>query len=165
MAKSRDKPPHPNRMRHALDDTVHSLEDLLRNELAAPDADTGPAPAATRPAAGARRRRAPPSAADAPVPAEGLQQELPNLDPNVPGYDDIPVLHDAIEPGDPTPAPAATGSAAARQIAVRAVARLNIELRRAGRAPLEPATVDRLASILRDVLAEAAPNMDNKPDQ
>ena len=67
--------------------------------------------------------------------------------------DDIPVLHEvaheilaAADGALPTPEQA-------REIAVHVVARLNIELRKGGAAPLDPSTIDRLQQLLREALA------------
>lgn len=61
-------------------------------------------------------------------------------------WDDIPVLNDAVD--------SSTGPlfAMVRDIACKAVARLNISLRKAGQAPLDPVMIDRLETALRDTL-------------
>lgn len=69
-------------------------------------------------------------------------------------WDDIPVLNEVVDL-PPQVAPAAPN---ARTVAVRVVARLNIELRAAGTAPLDPAIIDRLEHLLREALdPNAAP--------
>lgn len=63
-------------------------------------------------------------------------------------WDDIPVLNEVVD----LPTRAAAAVPNARTVAVRVVARLNIELRQAGTAPLDPAIIDRLERLLREAL-------------
>lgn len=61
-------------------------------------------------------------------------------------WDDIPVLNEVVDlPMQPAPPNA-------RTVAVRVVARLNIELRKAGTPPLDPAIIDRLEQLLHEAL-------------
>lgn len=67
-------------------------------------------------------------------------------------WDDIPVLSEVVDlPVQTTPA-----APNARTVAVRVVARLNIELRKAGTEPLDPAIIDRLEQLLREALDPSA---------
>ncbi len=94
-------------------------------------------------------------------------------DQAAPASDDIPVLQDivlALESAD-----AATGTRAAtdpaphalpaadrvREIAIKAIARLNIELRTCGERPLDARMVDRLQYVLREVLEQSTANVEN----
>ncbi len=96
----------------------------------------------------------------------------------MPGWDDIPVLHNAVfvpPPETPPPEPAAgsrTGApvqfevplppaTTAREIAIQVAARVNVELRRSGRRGLSSDVIARLALLLREALAQAAANRDN----
>lgn len=67
-------------------------------------------------------------------------------------WDDIPVLNEVVD----LPTQAAAAAPNARTVAVRVVARLNIELRKAGTAPLDPAIIDRLEHLLREALDPSA---------
>lgn len=85
--------------------------------------------------------------------------------------DDIPVLHEVAAPPPRAPLlPAAVdaeplpGNDRARDIAIRVIARLNIELRERGQPGLEPVLINRLQRVLREELAQHAPNMDNSAD-
>jgi hypothetical protein len=70
-------------------------------------------------------------------------------------FDDIPVLQDMVTP-PPAGSPAADDSAPAmdpqklRDLSIRAVARLNIELRKQGEPPLDARLIDRLQRLLRE---------------
>lgn len=82
-------------------------------------------------------------------------------------FDDIPVLEDAIEHPQEHVVPPATiahvlESPKLRQLAIRVVARLNIELRRGNERPLKARTVDRLQQILREELETLEANVENK---
>jgi hypothetical protein len=82
-------------------------------------------------------------------------------------FDDIPVLEDAIEHPHEHIVPPATiahvlESPKLRQLAIRVVARLNIELRRGNERPLKARTVDRLQQILREELEALETNVENK---
>lgn len=79
-------------------------------------------------------------------------------------WDDVPVLNEvvALPRGasvgiDDAPLPPPEK---AREIAVRVIAKLNIELRKAGNAPLDPVIIDRLEQVLREMLVAVQP----KPD-
>jgi hypothetical protein len=87
--------------------------------------------------------------------------------PTAPSADDIPVLEDIALPPPTSSSMAAQAAASpdgggvrldpsqAHELAVRVVARLNVELRRAGERPLEPRLIHRLERLLREALAEA----------
>jgi hypothetical protein len=103
-------------------------------------------------------------------------------------WDDIPVLEEVVaevaaeyEPGAHEHAPA--GETAAEQqppanlalplpapsrahdLAVRTVAKLNIELRKAGKRPLDAKVIARLAMMLRETLESDAAKVENKPQE
>lgn len=67
-------------------------------------------------------------------------------------WDDIPVLNEIValptqvELAQPNP----------RTVAVRVIAKLNIELRKAGNTPLDPVIIDRLEHLLREALTASA---------
>lgn len=60
----------------------------------------------------------------------------------------------------PLPAPSR-----AHELAVRTVARLNIELRKAGKRPLDAKVIARLAMMLRETLESDAAKVENKPHE
>jgi hypothetical protein len=122
--------------------------------------------------------------AGAPVPDDGALRSAGD-------WDDIPVLEDVVvdelepEPLPPAPAgPADRGAPAhapaavpaqvnlalplpapnrAHDLAVKTVAKLNIELRKTGKRPLDPKVITRLAMMLREALESDTANVDNKP--
>jgi len=63
-------------------------------------------------------------------------------------WDDIPVLNDVVEPDGMVQ----ITHEQVRTVAIQSVARLNIELRKAGQVPLEAAMIDRLEAALREAL-------------
>lgn len=65
--------------------------------------------------------------------------------------DDIPVLNEAIAVEDATPA-VLPNSDKAREIVIRAIARLNIERRKAGEPLLDIKLIERLRRILTESL-------------
>lgn len=67
-------------------------------------------------------------------------------------WEDVPVLNEVVV----LPADAAPPPERAREIAVRVIAKLNIELRKAGNATLDPVIIDRLEQLLREALLAAA---------
>lgn len=83
---------------------------------------------------------------------------------------DIPVLEDAVafplplEEPEPLPPVVIPGfePAQVRKLAVRVVARLNIELRKKGERPVKAKVIDRLQRILAEELESLARNMENK---
>lgn len=79
------------------------------------------------------------------------ESPLPTLD------DGIPVLHEIaeIEPGHEPPTPEQL-----RHIAIRVIARLNIERRKAGEAPLDIRTIERLQQLLKEALSGDHPRDD-----
>ena len=122
---------------------------------------------------------------------QGLQAELPLTTPSAPSpapiqagpsafvpddalprpslgsWDDIPVLQDAIEvPETPAPAPVANASQGqAHRMAIQIAARLNVELRRAGKSPLSTDIVTRLVHLLQETLALGTSKVDNRPQR
>jgi len=100
-------------------------------------------------------------------------------------WDDIPVLHEAVELTEDTD----TGGAghetnpddilaemefvpsaanlppadAAHRLAIQVAARLNVELRKSGQGGLSSDIITRLARLLQEALAKGAPNMENTP--
>jgi hypothetical protein len=69
--------------------------------------------------------------------------------------DDIPVLNEVAEPAAAAP-PSTTSLPSAKQardIAIRVVARLNIERRKAGETPLDIKAIERLQKILKETLS------------
>ncbi len=188
--------------KHALDEVLKSLQDLVRNELAEERAPlpseqasrkmppaarpTTPAPAtsprtsdspadaipvltdpigraipgtktATRQAA-----RAPVAAAVAkPIPADGLQTELPlalvdDVTAVNAAAEDIPVLQHVVVPPPVPIARERTPATIARRIANEVATRLAAELGRAGTSRLEPAIIRRLEDLLREALEKQA---------
>jgi len=57
-----------------------------------------------------------------------------------------------LDPAAPTPSPSSAPRKPVRDIAVRTVAKLNIELRRCGERTLDPRMVDRLQFVLQELL-------------
>ncbi len=100
-------------------------------------------------------------------------------------WDDIPVLHEAVEltedtesgeaghetdPGDMIATMEYVQSAAnlppadaAHRLAIQVAARLNVELRKSGQGGLSSDIITRLARLLKEALAKGAPNMENTP--
>jgi hypothetical protein len=82
---------------------------------------------------------------------------------------DIPVLEDAIELADELEPPAGgsalPSAAEARRLAIQVAARLNVELRKAGKPGLSSEVITRLAHLLEETLAKGAANMDNNPPE
>jgi hypothetical protein len=84
--------------------------------------------------------------------AETLAHEL--------AFDDIPVLQDVVTP---PPAEGRSGDDSApaidpqklRELSIRTVARLNIELRKRGESPLDARLIDRLQRLLREELEKS----------
>jgi hypothetical protein len=71
--------------------------------------------------------------------------------------DDIPVLSDVVAPGHaPSPPPAD-----AHSLAIRVIARANIERRKRGEPQLDPKTVHQIELILEEELEKAAPKGEN----
>lgn len=84
--------------------------------------------------------------------------------PDSANWDDIPVLEEIAAHPDEEMKPAAVPAPGrAREIAVKVVAKLNIELRKCGERALDPRTIDRLQSVLREALEAEGANVDNKP--
>ncbi len=128
--------------------TKKPVPDEIKTETApAPESDKAPDDQAPRPAAGKKRARATAPESKPPVTAKF------NLD-------DIPVLHEVVAPPAgsmlaPPPAPPQAPLPApdrARDIVVRAVAKLNVELRKSGGAGLDTKTILRLQNLIRQGL-------------
>lgn len=178
--KPKSRRPSP---KHTLDEVLRSLQDLVQNELAEtrkqatptawetpPDTEAAThaqtsAPASAADESPAADALAPWAAAEAPAPNEVATHEETLAEPNTAArapeqrsinWDDIPVLNEVVMSPAAVATPALPPSSAARELALKAVARLNIELRKAGNAPLPPAIIDRLEHILREAL-EAHP--------
>jgi hypothetical protein len=85
--------------------------------------------------------------------AETLAHEL--------AFDDIPVLQDVVTPPPAEEGRAGNDSALAidpqklRELSIRTVARLNIELRKRGESPLDARLIDRLQRLLREELEKS----------
>jgi hypothetical protein len=133
-----------------------------------------------------------PAADGEPVEAVDRHEPEQPVDSRVPetagDWDDIPVLDEVVaemaaeyEPGEHEP-PAAGETAAetpppanlalplpapsrAHDLAVRTVAKLNIELRKAGKRPLDAKVIARLAMMLRETLESDAAKVENKPHE
>ncbi len=80
--------------------------------------------------------------------------------------DDIPVLREvaALSPAakrDTKDSGATPARERARKLAVKIIARLNIELREKGKPELEPLIINRLQRILEEELAQQATNVEN----
>lgn len=74
--------------------------------------------------------------------------------------DSIPLLEDEVTPGLPA---TSLDPKQARELAIRAIARLNIELRKAGERGLEVKTIQRLQALLREELEKAGTTGENTP--
>lgn len=132
-----------------------------------------------------------PVAEDQPPPAGDVHEPGQSADSGAPqtagDWDDIPVLEEVVaemaaehEPAEheppaagevvveTTPAnlalPLPTPSRA-HDLAVRTVAKLNIELRKAGKRPLDAKVIARLAMMLRETLESDAAKVENKPHE
>lgn len=113
--------------------------------------------------------------------AQGLQTELPLPPPQPPApaaatqpgleqaWDDsIPILQDTIDALEPTataPAASIRPQDEAHRMAIQIAARLNVDLRRAGKPALSSDTVTRLVYLLQEALAQSALNVDNRPQR
>lgn len=137
--------------KHTLEDVLRGLQDLLHHELADPPSDP---PKAPKPPRASRPRREPASGAAAPeAPPEGRARPLEQM--SMP-WDDVPELNEVV--AHPQATMTAGPAKSPRDAAVRAIAKLNIELRKAGQPPLDAAIIDRLARLLRaEFETEAAP--------
>ena len=86
--------------------------------------------------------------------------------PSLGSWDDIPVLQDAVEVAETAvTAPAVKPQDQAHRMAIQIAARLNVELRRAGKHPLSTDIITRLVHLLQETLAQSTPNVDNKPQR
>ena len=183
--KPKSRRPSP---KHTLDEVLRSLQDLVQNELA--ETRKHPVPTAWETPAEAPSAAQPPSEpppteaneaeplsewADEATPAsEAAPTDARSAEslaaPRAPeqtsiNWDDIPVLNEVVMSPAPAHAPSLPPDTAARDIALKAVARLNIELRKAGNAPLPPAIIDRLEHILREILAAHPADAPARPNE
>lgn len=71
-------------------------------------------------------------------------------------WEDVPVLNEIVVLPTDAVATAVPPPERAREIAVRVIAKLNIERRKAGNATLDPVIIDRLEQLLREALIAAA---------
>ncbi len=98
------------------------------------------------------------------IPAFVPDDALPR--PSLGSWDDIPVLQDTVEVAETTvAAPAIKPRDQAHRMAIQIAARLNVELRRAGKHPLGTDIITRLVHLLQETLAQSTPNVDNKPQR
>lgn len=82
---------------------------------------------------------------DTPAAHDGPEQTSINWD-DIPVLNEIVALPTQVELAQPNP----------RTVAVRVIAKLNIELRKAGNTPLDPVIIDRLEHLLREALTASA---------
>lgn len=86
--------------------------------------------------------------------------------PSLGSWVNIPVLQDAVDvPETPLTTPTSNAHPSqgqAHRMAIQIAARLNVELRRAGKPPLSSDIVTRLVHLLKETLALGMPNVDNK---
>ena len=89
--------------------------------------------------------------------------------PSLGSWVNIPVLQDAVDaPETPLTTPTSNAHPSqgqAHRMAIQIAARLNVELRRAGKPPLSSDIVTRLVHLLKETLALGMPNVDNKPQR
>jgi hypothetical protein len=175
MSKTDKGKPHPS-AKHALDEVLQNLQDLVRNELADdPPAATGEKRDPRSPAT--PRKPTPPPHPEQGIPtltervmatpsiktkakhavtAAGLQEELAlDLDapvartpaaPPAPAADDIPVLHHVVVP------PPNDSPSEAQRVAAALAARFDALLRESGKRALDPAMIARLEQLVREAL-------------
>jgi hypothetical protein len=98
----------------------------------------------------------------APAPGEPAAADVSDLG-------EIPLLEDIIEfheESESRTAPAARPPASeGRRLAIQVAARLNVELRKAGKPGLGSEVITRLARLLEEALAKAGTNMENTPPE
>lgn len=149
LASDEPRPPESLSQPAVTDDlTIGKLEEEFTLAIPPDDAVDSTAPPET-PVEGAFIEERP-AESDS---AESFAHEL--------AFDDIPVLQDVVAP---PPAGGHSGEASAppidpqklRDLSIRAVARLNIELRKRGEPPLDARLIDRLQGLLREELEMAA---------
>lgn len=151
-----DKPKSQPSVKHALNDVLQNLQDLVRNEL------SGEIPAAAPPRdipVLTDLVQAPPHP-PARAKTKGVQTELPlgdTLAASIPV--EIPVLQDVIVP------PARPAAARARAVAIDLVARIDGLLREGGKPALDPAMIARLEQLLRDTLEAWAAAPSDAPER
>ena len=90
---------------------------------------------------------------DKPPLATPQKPDAPADATTTPGTAGLSVTHPTTpDPAAPTPSPSSAPRKPVRDIAVRTVAKLNIELRRCGERTLDPRMVDRLQFVLQELL-------------
>jgi len=92
-------------------------------------------------------------------PEAPLQAEAADLD----DLGEIPVLEDIIDLHDEPAGGEMPEPREARRLAIQVAARLNVELRKAGKPGLSSDVITRLVRLLGEALANAGANMDNNP--
>jgi len=85
------------------------------------------------------------------------QRETPASPGSAGAPEEIPVLNEVADISAPT-APTLPAATHARDIAIRVIAKLNIERRKAGEKPLDIKTIERLQQYLADALSKRALN-------
>lgn len=141
-------------------DAAFAQELTLESEPAA----MPPPPAETKPDATPKTVKAPDATTTPPATGE-THASAPATEPTTPGtpesfnLDDIPVLHEVVAPPagsalagkplSPTTEPPLPAPDRARDIVVRAVAKLNVEMRKSGGAGLDTKTILRLQQLIR----------------
>jgi len=97
----------------------------------------------------------------APEPSDAAAEATIDID----DLGEIPVLEDIIDLGEEHAGGALPEAGEARRIAIQVAARLNVELRKAGKPGLTSDVITRLVRILGEALAKAGTNMENNPPE
>ena len=151
-------PPLPEESDLASSEAGASAESKPPVELA--KTDSSPAPE-SRPAAPPPEPPAVETKAE--TPAETTDTAAPEADASAASnLDDIPVLNEVVappagrvsktKPSKPSPKPSLPAPDRARELVVRAVAKLNVEMRKTGGAGLDTKTILRLQQLIRQEL-------------
>lgn len=130
-----------------------SLASFLRDEPSE-ESKAEPASSPAPPAQGPHEEPQPATGGAAPAPGPPPEETVHAGSDSTPD-DGIPVLNEVV--AELEPAPEAVTPATAREIAIRVVARLNIERRKAGEPPLDIRTIERLQNLLKEALARGEP--------
>ena len=157
-------PPLAEALELAPPETNTATESQTPSEAA--KADSAPAPE-SKTAAPPPEPPAVETKAEAPAKAEPPQKITETAAPETPaasGHDDIPVLNEVVAPpassvsrtrrtaASPKPKPPLPAPDRARELVVRAVAKLNVEMRKTGGAGLDTKTILRLQQLIRQEL-------------